>query len=194
MATLDKNEDGPTPKRVCKSTNQSPSKKRPSDDDDDDCGPVRIDRQNFFKGISLKPNGLFDLPDLNDHFDKQFDELLNDQAFQDLEKEYIELIKEAEKKAENRINLEAERLRNEEIQNINCENPLDEMSQDSEEDDLPLDRIISNASNSQPVSQEMPPNNSTRPGSSGNNESSKALPDKKTTDNPKDDEGEVPEE
>ena len=58
-----------------------------------------------------------------------FIQLLNDQAFQDLEKEYIELIKEAEKKAENRIqiNLEAERLRNEEIQNINCENPLDEM-------------------------------------------------------------------
>ena len=59
-----------------------------------------------------------------------FIQLLNDQAFQDLEKEYIQLIQEAEKKAEkNRmeINLEAERLRNEEIQNINCENPLDEM-------------------------------------------------------------------
>ena len=75
MATLDKNEHAPTRKRVRESTNQSPSKKRPSDDDDDDGGLVRIDRENFFRGISVKPNGLFDLPDLNEHFDKQFDEV-----------------------------------------------------------------------------------------------------------------------
>ena len=56
-------------------------------------------------------------------------QLLGDEAFENLEKEYVDLIREAEKQAENKIeiNLEAERKRNEEIKNINCENPLDEM-------------------------------------------------------------------
>lgn len=56
-------------------------------------------------------------------------QLLGDKAFENLGKEYEDLIREAEKKAENRIeiNLEAERKRNEEIKNINCQNPLDEM-------------------------------------------------------------------
>ena len=55
--------------------------------------------------------------------------MLGDEAFENLEKEYVDLIREAEKQAENKIeiNLEAERKRNEEIKNINCENPLDEM-------------------------------------------------------------------
>ena len=56
-------------------------------------------------------------------------QLLGDKAFDNLGKEYEDLIREAETKAENRIeiNLEAERKRNEEIKNINCQNPLDEM-------------------------------------------------------------------
>ena len=55
-----------------------------------------------------------------------------------------------------------------------------DFSQDSEEDDLPLDKIIPNASNPQP--QEIPPISSTNVGAgpptveTANNESSKALP------------------
>ena len=55
-----------------------------------------------------------------------------------------------------------------------------DFSQDSEEDDLPLDKIISNASNPQSVPQEIAPINPTDIGAgspnSSNNESSKALP------------------
>ena len=157
MASLDANENAPIPKRACKSAqNQSkPVQSQPKATAE----PVaKINRENFFSGITLKPNGLFDLPDLNEHFDKQFDEvsaqntcsfsfcisvhqlalkedfildfqLLGDEAFENLGTEYEDLIREAEKKAENRIeiNLEAERKRNEEIKNINCQNPLDEM-------------------------------------------------------------------
>ena len=144
MASLDANENAPIPKRACKSAqNQSKPVQSPPKATAE---PVaKINRENFFSGISLKPNGLFDLPDLNEHFDKQFDEvsekkhsemtvinyfqLLGDETFENLGKEYEDLIREAEKKAENRIeiNLEAERKRNEEIKNINCQNPLDEM-------------------------------------------------------------------
>ena len=55
-------------------------------------------------------------------------------------------------------------------------------SQDSEEDDLPLDKIISNASNPQSVPHETAPTNQTDIGAgsptvgASNNESSKALP------------------
>ena len=57
-----------------------------------------------------------------------------------------------------------------------------DFSQDSEEDDLPLDKIISNASNPQSVPQEIVPNNPADIGAgsptldASNNESSKALP------------------
>ncbi len=57
-----------------------------------------------------------------------------------------------------------------------------DFSQDSEEDDLPLDKIISNASNPQSVPQETSPTNQTDIGAgsptvgASNNESSKALP------------------
>lgn len=179
MASLDANENTPTPKRMCKPAHQS----QPTAAENE---PVaKIDRENFFRSISLKPNGLFDLPDLNEHFNKQLDELLEDETFENLGKEYEDMIREAEKKAENRveINLEAERKRNEEIKNINNQNPLDEMSQDSEEDDLPLDKIITHPSNSQSVSQEKAQINPTNIGGgtstddSSNNESSKALSD-----------------
>ena len=61
-----------------------------------------------------------------------------------------------------------------------CRLLIPDSSQDSEEDDLPLDKIIPNASNPQP--QEIPPINSTNVGAgpptveTANNESSKALP------------------
>ena len=55
-----------------------------------------------------------------------------------------------------------------------------DFSQDSEEDDLPLDKIISNASNPQSIPQEIAPIDPTDNGAgspnSSNNESSKALP------------------
>ena len=80
MASLDANENAPIPKRACKSAQhqskpvQSPPKSTAE--------PVaKINRENFFSGISLKPNGLFDLPDLNEHFDKQFDEVSAQNTF-----------------------------------------------------------------------------------------------------------------
>ena len=74
MASLDANENAPTPKRPCKPSHPvhpSPQKKLPVADN----VPIKIDRENFFGSISLKPNGLFDLPDLNEHFNKQLDEV-----------------------------------------------------------------------------------------------------------------------
>ena len=59
---------------------------------------------------------------------------------------------------------------------------INNFSQDSEEDDLPLDKIITNASNPQLLPQEKASNNPTDIGAgpsivdSSNNESSKALP------------------
>ena len=74
MASLDANENAPIPKRACKSAqNQSKPVQSPPKATAE---PVaKINRENFFSGISLKPNGLFDLPDLTEHFDKQFDEV-----------------------------------------------------------------------------------------------------------------------
>ena len=66
MASLDANENAPIPKRVCKPAQNLPKPAEPV---------AKIDQENFFRSISLKPNGLFDLPDLNEHFDKQLDEV-----------------------------------------------------------------------------------------------------------------------
>ena len=77
MASLDANENAPTPKRVCKPA-QNPSKpaRTPPPKSADNEPLAKIDRENFFGSISLKPNGLFDLPDLNEHFDKQLNEVI----------------------------------------------------------------------------------------------------------------------
>ena len=73
MASLDANENAPIPKRVCKPAQNLP---KPAQSPPKAVEPVaKIDQENFFRSISLKPNGLFDLPDLNEHFDKQLDEV-----------------------------------------------------------------------------------------------------------------------
>ncbi len=73
MASLDANENAPIPKRACKPAQNLP---KPAQSPPKPAEPVaKIDQKNFFRSISLKPNGLFDLPDLNEHFDKQLDEV-----------------------------------------------------------------------------------------------------------------------
>ena len=57
MASLDANENAPTPKRVCKPA-QNPSKpaRTPPPKSADNEPLAKIDRENFFGSISLKPN------------------------------------------------------------------------------------------------------------------------------------------